>query len=93
MSVSIPEEEIFYAVGFLHSSGYDNWNEYDAQNREILEFCNDAGIKYKQYLPHYSTQEEWTNHFGPKWNTFLQRKYQFDPRMILSPGQRIFNNN
>ncbi|XP_057431473.1 cytokinin dehydrogenase 3-like [Lotus japonicus] len=93
MSASIPDEDVFYAVGFLHSSGFDNWKAYDAQNREILQFCNDAGIKYKQYLPHYRTQEGWTNHFGPKWGTFSERKHQFDPRMILSPGQRIFNNN
>ncbi|RDY13756.1 Cytokinin dehydrogenase 3, partial [Mucuna pruriens] len=92
MSASIPDEEIFYTVGFLHSSGFDNWKAYDAQNKEILQFCNDAGIKVKQYLPHYRTQEDWTNHFGPKWRTFVERKHQFDPRMILSPGQRIFNN-
>ncbi|CAK8531951.1 unnamed protein product [Lathyrus sativus] len=96
MSATIPddEDEIFYAVGFLHSSGFDNWKAFDAQNIEILKFCKDAEIKYKLYLPHYSTQEEWRNHFGPKkWKSFVQRKYQFDPRMILSPGQRIFNNN
>ncbi|XP_058727779.1 cytokinin dehydrogenase 3-like [Vicia villosa] len=96
MSATIPddEDEIFYAVGFLHSSGFDNWKAFDAQNIEILKFCNDAEIKYKLYLPHYSTQEEWRNHFGPKkWKSFVQRKYEFDPRMILSPGQRIFNNN
>ncbi|AES65435.1 putative cytokinin dehydrogenase [Medicago truncatula] len=96
MSATIPddEEDIFYAVGFLHSSGFDNWKAFDAQNKEILQFCNHAKINYKLYLPHYSTQEEWTNHFGPKkWKTFLQRKNEFDPRMILSPGQRIFNNN
>jgi len=96
MSATIPDDEddIFYAVGFLHSSGFDNWKAFDAQNKEILQFCNHAGINYKLYLPHYSTQEEWTNHFGPKkWKTFSQRKNQFDPRMVLSPGQRIFNNN
>ncbi|XP_057752351.1 cytokinin dehydrogenase 3-like [Arachis stenosperma] len=94
MSASIPEEDIFYTVGFLHSSGFDNWKAFDAQNKEILKFCNDAGIKVKQYLPHYSTQEDWTKHFGPnKWRTFLERKLQFDPRMILSPGQRIFNKD
>ncbi|XP_061374621.1 cytokinin dehydrogenase 3-like [Gastrolobium bilobum] len=93
MSVSIPDEDVFYTVGFLHSSGFDNWEAFDAQNREILNFCNDNGIKVKKYLPHYTTQEDWKNHFGPKWRTFLERKQQFDPRMILSPGQRIFNNN
>ncbi|XP_014507602.1 cytokinin dehydrogenase 3 [Vigna radiata var. radiata] len=91
MSASIPDEDVFYTVGFLHSSGFDSWKAYDAQNREILEFCRDAGIKVKQYLPNHSTQEDWTNHFGAKWMKFLERKHQFDPRMILSPGQKIFH--
>lgn len=92
MSASIPEEEVFYTVGFLHSSGFDNWEAFDAQNKDILRFCQEAGIKVKQYLPHYTTQDDWANHFGTKWRSFQERKYQFDPRMILSSGQRIFNN-
>ncbi|KAK7265378.1 hypothetical protein RJT34_32997 [Clitoria ternatea] len=93
MSACIPEEEVFYTVGFLHSSGFDNWKAYDAQNREIMKFCRDAGIKAKQYLSNHSTQEDWKNHFGTKWRSFLERKHQFDPRMILSPGHKIFHNN
>lgn len=90
MSASIPDEDVFYTVGFLHSSGFDNWEEYDAQNREILEFCSAAGMKVKQYLPNHRTQEDWKTHFGTKWGSFLERKLKFDPRMILSPGQKIF---
>ncbi|KAK2358662.1 cytokinin dehydrogenase [Trifolium repens] len=93
MSTITPNEDVFYAVGFLHSSGFNNWKEYEAQNKEILEFCSDVGIKVKQYLPNHSTREDWENHFGNKWMRFLERKHQFDPRMILSPGQKIFNNN
>ncbi|OMO91825.1 hypothetical protein CCACVL1_07013 [Corchorus capsularis] len=29
------------------------------QNRRILRFCDNVGIDVKQYLPHYTTQEEW----------------------------------
>ncbi|KAL1335503.1 hypothetical protein HN51_064373 [Arachis hypogaea] len=94
MSASIPDEDVFYTVGFLHSTGFDKWNEFDAENKEILKFCSDNGIKVKQYLAQHSTQEEWKNHFGDnKWKVFVERKNQFDPRMILSPGQKIFNNN
>ena len=93
MSVSIPDEDVFYTVGFLHSSRFDNWEALDIQNKEILKFCGEAGIKAKQYLPHYSNEEDWKNHFGTKWRRFQERKHQFDPRMILSPGQRIFNHN
>lgn len=91
MSAVIPDEEVFYTVGFLHSSGFDDWESFDYQNKEILNFCETAGIKVKQYLPHYNTQQGWINHFGSTWKTFRERKALFDPKKILSPGQRIFN--
>ncbi|XP_041005539.1 cytokinin dehydrogenase 3-like [Juglans microcarpa x Juglans regia] len=92
MSAVIPEEDVFYAIGFLHSSGFNDREALDAQNKDILKFCYDSGIEVKQYLPNYKTMEEWKNlHFGTiKWRTFEDRKNQFDPKMILSPGQRIF---
>ncbi|KAF7851105.1 hypothetical protein BT93_L4542 [Corymbia citriodora subsp. variegata] len=93
MSAVIPDEDVFYTVGFLHSSGFEDWQEFDLQNKEVLLFCEDNGIKVKQYLPHYSTEREWMQHFGPKWRTFQESKAQFDPKILLSPGQRIFNHN
>ncbi|KAL3532628.1 hypothetical protein ACH5RR_006149 [Cinchona calisaya] len=91
MSAVIPDEDIFYCVGLLHSGTFDDWKALDDQNNEILEFCDKNDIKIKQYLPHYKTRQEWMNHFGSKWSTFVERKSRFDPKMILSPGQRIFN--
>ncbi|XP_030515232.1 cytokinin dehydrogenase 3-like [Rhodamnia argentea] len=93
MSAVTPDEDIFYTVEFLHSSGFGDWQELELQNKEVLRFCEDNGIKFKQYLPNYSTEREWMEHFGPKWRTFQERKAQFDPKMLLSPGQRIFNHN
>ncbi|KAJ9697164.1 hypothetical protein PVL29_009089 [Vitis rotundifolia] len=91
-SAVIPDEDIFYTVGLLHSSGADDWEPLENQNKEILQFCDKAGIKIKRYLSRYTTKEDWKNHFGPKWRTFEDRKAQFDPKMILSPGQQIFNS-
>lgn len=87
----VPDEDIFYCVGFLHSSGYHDWKTLDEKNNEILKACDEAGLKVKQYLPHYETQQEWKKHFGTKWESFRHRKEMFDPKAILSPGQRIFN--
>ncbi|KAJ6698870.1 CYTOKININ DEHYDROGENASE 3 [Salix purpurea] len=92
MSAVIPDEDVFYTVGFLHSSGFDDWQAYDQQNKDILKFCDQAGIEIKQYLPLYNSYKEWINHFGSKWRRFRERKAQFDPKMMLSPGQRIFND-
>ncbi|CAI0627952.1 unnamed protein product [Linum tenue] len=88
------EEEVFYTVGFLHSSGFDGggWEELEEQNKEIMEFCERSGMGVKQYLAHYATTEEWAKHFGSKWERFRHRKSAFDPMKMLSPGQRIFNS-
>ncbi|GER35521.1 cytokinin oxidase/dehydrogenase [Striga asiatica] len=97
-SVVTPNEDVFYLVALLRSA-LDNGEETQTleylsnQNRQILRFCEEAGIKVKQYLPHYTTQEEWKNHFGEKWTLFSKRKDEFDPRHILATGQRIFTPN
>ncbi|KAL9250634.1 Cytokinin dehydrogenase 3-like protein, partial [Drosera capensis] len=91
MSTVIPEEDMFYTIGLLHTSGFDDWEDFEKQNIAILRFCEEKGIEAKQYLPHYTSKEEWRKHFGSKWERFWTRKARFDPKMILSPGQRIFN--
>ncbi|KAK1399277.1 Cytokinin dehydrogenase [Heracleum sosnowskyi] len=97
-SAVTPDHEVFYLVALLRSA-LDNKDssqtlEYlSKQNGQILKFCNDNGIKIKQYLPHYATQKEWIDHFGDKWSTFYRRKMEFDPKHILAPGQGIFYPN
>ncbi|KAI3790060.1 hypothetical protein L2E82_02873 [Cichorium intybus] len=95
MSVVIPEDDddMFYTVALLNSAGgAKDWETIDNQNTEILQFCDKSGIMVKQYFPHYSKKKEWMKHFGNKWDVFKERKAQFDPKMILSPGQNIFNS-
>ncbi|XP_022766626.1 cytokinin dehydrogenase 1 isoform X1 [Durio zibethinus] len=94
-SLVTPEEDIIYMVAFLSSAlpsstGTDGLEHIITQNQRILDFCAKAQLGAKQYLPHYSTQEEWQVHFGPQWETFVQRKSAYDPLAILAPGQRIF---
>ncbi|KAK9269900.1 hypothetical protein L1049_025473 [Liquidambar formosana] len=94
-SVVTPEGDVFYLVALLRSA-LDTGDETKSleyltnQNRQILRFCDEAGIGVKQYLPHYTTQQEWVDHYGDKWGLFNQRKMEFDPRRILATGQRIF---
>ncbi|KAI9113254.1 hypothetical protein K1719_015779 [Acacia pycnantha] len=90
-SVVTPEEEVFYVVALLRSAvDSQALHLLSHQNRQILSFCHDASIKVKQYLPHYSTQEEWKDHFGDRWARFSHLKLHHDPRRILASGQRIF---
>ncbi|KAH9606588.1 hypothetical protein KSS87_016118 [Heliosperma pusillum] len=94
-SVVTPNEEVFYLVALLRSA-LENGEETQSleyltdQNRRILKFCKDANIGIKQYLPHYTTESEWINHFGDKWEHFNKMKTEFDPKRILATGQRIF---
>ncbi|RVW71131.1 Cytokinin dehydrogenase 3 [Vitis vinifera] len=63
-SAVIPDEDIFYTVGLLHSSGADDWEPLENQNKEILKFCDKAGIKIKRYLSRYTTKKDWMNHLA-----------------------------
>ncbi|KAF8022244.1 hypothetical protein BT93_G2398 [Corymbia citriodora subsp. variegata] len=94
-SVVIPEEDIFYLVAFLSSAvpsstGTGGLDHILYQNKRILDFCESAHLGVKQYLPHYTRQEDWKAHFGPRWEAFVRRKSAYDPLRILAPGQRIF---
>ncbi|XVF75736.1 hypothetical protein PTKIN_Ptkin13bG0210900 [Pterospermum kingtungense] len=94
-SMVTPEEDIMYLVAFLSSAlpsstGTDGLEHIMTQNQRILDFCANAQLGAKQYLPHYSSQNEWEAHFGPQWETFVQRKSAYDPFAILAPGHRIF---
>lgn len=60
------------------------------QNRKILEFCEQNRLGMKQYLPHYTREEEWRAHFGDRWGNMVRRKFAYDPLAILAPGQKIF---
>ncbi|XP_024935342.3 cytokinin dehydrogenase 1 isoform X1 [Ziziphus jujuba] len=94
-SLVTPDEDIIYLVAFLSSAvpsstGKDGLQHILNRNQKILDYCATNPLGIKQYLPHYSTREEWKAHFGPKWQAFLQRKSAYDPLAILAPGQRIF---
>nr|XP_043607470.1 cytokinin dehydrogenase 5-like [Erigeron canadensis] len=97
-SVVTPDEDVFYLVALLRSA-LDNGEEtltlkhLSNENRKILKFCKEAKIEVKQYLPHYTTQKEWMDHYGDKWPKIYQRKMEFDPKLILATGQRIFDPN
>ncbi|KAF7804055.1 Cytokinin dehydrogenase 1 [Senna tora] len=88
-----PEEDVFYLVAFLSSAvGEGSLEHILNQNKRILDFCEEARLGVKQYLPHYNTQEEWQSHFGSRWEAFVQRKLAYDPLALLAPGHRIFQN-
>ncbi|XP_065858983.1 cytokinin dehydrogenase 3-like [Euphorbia lathyris] len=91
MSAVVPDEDIFYTLGLLYETGPHSLQEYEDQNAAILKFFEGAGINIKLFLGNQPNKDGWIKHFGPKWGTFQQRKAQFDPKNILSPGQRIFN--
>ncbi|XP_043718964.1 cytokinin dehydrogenase 7 [Telopea speciosissima] len=88
-------EEIFYLIALLRFNprcgGALTVEEQVGQNEVIVKWCRDKGLDYKQYLPHYRTQEQWKRHFGKKWTRFVERKARFDPLALLSPGQSIFS--
>ncbi|KAL8265544.1 hypothetical protein R6Q59_023674 [Mikania micrantha] len=93
--ISEDHEDIFYTVGLLHATkSVEACNIIEDQNKKILKLCDEIGINIKQYFPrYYETKEEWMKHFGAKWSAFEERKAKYDPKLILSPGQKLFNFN
>ncbi|KAL1549915.1 Cytokinin dehydrogenase 1 [Salvia divinorum] len=94
-SLITPDDDVFYLIAFLSSAmpsstGKDGLKHILSQNKKILSFSQRPYLGIKQYLPHYSTEEEWEAHFGPHWEVFYRRKLSYDPLAILAPGQRIF---
>ncbi|CAO2186063.1 unnamed protein product [Urochloa humidicola] len=88
------DEEVFYTVAILRSAvAAGDLGRMEAQNTEVARICEGAGIPCTQYLAGYATQEEWAaRHFGPgRWDRFARRKRKYDPKAILSRGQRIFS--
>jgi cytokinin dehydrogenase len=95
-TVVTPDEEVFYLVAFLRSAlpgAAESLEELAGQNRRILDFCADAGIGAKQYLPNHKSQPEWEAHFGPeRWARFASLKAEYDPKAMLATGQGIFTS-
>jgi cytokinin dehydrogenase len=87
----IDDDDVFYAVSLLWSAfSIDEVMKLERENESVMEFCDKAGIKCKQYLPHYTSQDGWQQHFGAKWGKITELKAKYDPQAILSPGQKIF---
>lgn len=89
-AMTTDEEDVVYIIGILQSATPQNVPEVESLNDKIIRVCKDSGIKIKQYLMHYTRQEDWVEHFGTKWSDFSKRKDRFDPKKLLSPGQDIF---
>lgn len=94
-STVIPDEEVFYLVALLRfnlpSPRGPTVESLVAENEEIVRLAKAAGVHLKYYLPHFSRQVEWQDHFGSKWNHFRLLKTKWDPQAVLSPGLCLFS--
>ncbi|KAF3784234.1 Cytokinin dehydrogenase 3 [Nymphaea thermarum] len=101
MSVVVPEtdrsDNLVYIVGVLRSvaadcvTGTPCLGGIVQQNQRVVEAAT-AELSAKQYLPSFSSERQWRNHFGEgRWQRFAAMKARFDPLHMLAPGQRIFD--
>ncbi|WOL16865.1 cytokinin dehydrogenase 3-like [Canna indica] len=100
-SVVLPEaseaagQEVVYIVGVLQSAdpatcSAECLRSLLYRHHHVAQAAADPQIGAKQYLPHHPSQGHWRDHFGRRWDRFMDRKARFDPLSILSPGQGIF---
>ncbi|KAL2580916.1 hypothetical protein AAZV13_15G154600 [Glycine max] len=51
MTPVTPDEDVFYVIDILCvATTFDVVEKLQAQNKQILQFCKDAGIKITEYL-------------------------------------------
>ncbi|CAL4889120.1 unnamed protein product [Urochloa decumbens] len=94
MTTATPNDDVFYNVALLWSAlSANDVEQLHRDNKAVIAFCEKAGIGYKQYLPHHTSQDGWLQHFGAKWSKIIELKAKYDPQAILSPGQRMFSSS
>ncbi|XP_066384945.1 cytokinin dehydrogenase 3-like [Miscanthus floridulus] len=94
--VSGSTDRAMYVVGILRSANPDPEDgcshhclqELLLRHRRIADTAG-ARLGAKQYLSHHPTPSGWHQHFGQRWERFVERKARFDPLRILGPGQGI----
>ncbi|RWV93973.1 hypothetical protein GW17_00043531 [Ensete ventricosum] len=84
-------EEVVYIVGVLRTANpatcsTECLNDILLSHRRVAQAASSPRIGAKQYLPHHLSQSHWQHHFGRRWDQFMARKAQFDPRHILGQG-------
>ncbi|AES65432.1 cytokinin dehydrogenase 1, FAD and cytokinin-binding protein [Medicago truncatula] len=88
----IPDSATDYTLDLLHAAkGLDEVKAFQAQNHDILQFCNDAGIKIKEYLTRNKTHQEWVEHFGTKCNCLKREKLNLIPKEYCHQGKGFFS--
>ena len=78
------DDQVLYVVSLLWSAlSPDDVQRLERGNKAVLDFCREASIECKQYLPHYTSQDGWQQHFGAKWGRIAELKDKYDPHTIV----------
>lgn len=92
--VQTPDEEICYLVGILWTAPPDDRSAIEAQvaaNRALFEQARELGGVHYPIGSIPFSPADWRQHFGADWQRFRGQKARYDPRQVLTPGQRIFH--
>jgi FAD/FMN-containing dehydrogenase len=62
-----------------------------AMNRTLYERARDVGGTRMTSSAIPFSPEDWVRHYGPAWPAFAAAKARYDPKNVLTPGQRMFS--
>jgi cytokinin dehydrogenase len=62
-----------------------------AMNRTLYERARDLGGTRMTSSAIPFSPEDWVRHYGPAWPAFAAAKARYDPKNVLTPGQRMFS--
>lgn len=87
----LPDEPVVFVLGlFRLAADAATAERMVAANRALYDRAVAAGGTVYPIDAIPLAAADWRAHYGRRWHTFAERKRRFDPRGVLTPGQRIF---
>ncbi|HEU5472287.1 MAG TPA: FAD-binding protein [Actinophytocola sp.] len=93
--VRVPDSETVFLFAVLRMVLPPDPAEVDRLlrvNRTLYERARDLGATQYAIGAIPMTNRDWARHFGEEWPAVERAKARFDPRRVLNPGQRIFED-
>lgn len=88
---SLPRDPVVWAFDILRFP-FDptSTDSLLAENRRLFDRATEAGGKQYPIGALELSPDDWVSHYGRSFYSFLHRKWRYDRRNIMTPGQGIF---
>jgi cytokinin dehydrogenase len=90
--VRLPDESIAFPFNLVRMPASNDAHEVEqmvAKNRLLYERIRSAGGVLYPVSAFPMSNDDWKDHFGPKWPLLADAKHRYDPLHTLTPGYNV----